>query len=229
MGSKNRISKYILPIILENRAVNQWCVEPFVGGANIIDKVDGNRIGSDSNEYLIELLNAAASGWMPDESYCEEQYNYIKDNKNQDKVTTGYAGFALSYGGKFFGGWCRDKDMKRDYPGESYRNAKKQFPRLKGVEFRCCSYADLKIPDSSIIYCDPPYKGCTGYSGVFNHDHFWDWCRGKSKDGHKVFVSEYTAPGDFDCVWQKEISSSLTKNTGSKHGVEKLFVHNTTC
>ena len=32
-------------------------VEPFVGGANVIDKIKCDvRIGSDINEYLIELL-----------------------------------------------------------------------------------------------------------------------------------------------------------------------------
>ena len=34
--------------------------------------------------------------------------------------------------------------------------------------------------------------------------------------GHKIFVSEYSMPDDFKCVWQKEIVSSLTKNNGSK-------------
>lgn len=47
MGSKNRIAKYILPIILKDRKECQWYVEPFVGGCNTIDKVVGNRIGSD--------------------------------------------------------------------------------------------------------------------------------------------------------------------------------------
>ena len=35
MGSKNRIAKYILPIILKDRKEGQWYVEPFVGGANM--------------------------------------------------------------------------------------------------------------------------------------------------------------------------------------------------
>ena len=55
MGSKNRIAKYLLPIILKDRKEGQWYVEPFVGGANMIDKVDGNRIGADNNEYLIAM------------------------------------------------------------------------------------------------------------------------------------------------------------------------------
>ncbi len=48
LGSKNRIAKYILPIMLNNRHCRTW-VEPFVGGANTIDKVDGKRIGNDKN------------------------------------------------------------------------------------------------------------------------------------------------------------------------------------
>jgi len=54
---------------------------------------------------------------------------------------------------------------------------------------------------------------------------FWEWCREKSLEGHTVFISEYNAPDDFEAVWEKEIPSSLTRNTGAKHGVEKLFVY----
>ena len=35
MGSKTRIAKEILPIMLKNRTENQFWVEPFVGGGNI--------------------------------------------------------------------------------------------------------------------------------------------------------------------------------------------------
>lgn len=52
MGSKSRIAKEILPIMLKERGERTW-VEPFVGGANMIDKVEGKRIGADLNYYLI--------------------------------------------------------------------------------------------------------------------------------------------------------------------------------
>ena len=39
MGSKQRIAKHILPIILASRETNQTYVEPFCGGCNSIDKV----------------------------------------------------------------------------------------------------------------------------------------------------------------------------------------------
>jgi DNA adenine methylase len=65
MGSKNRIAKHILPIMLAERKPDQWWVEPFVGGANMIDKVVGNRMGNDSHEFLIALLVALRDGYTP--------------------------------------------------------------------------------------------------------------------------------------------------------------------
>ena len=49
MGSKNRHAKDLLPIILKNRRDDQWYVEPFVGGFNMIDKVPGLRLANDTN------------------------------------------------------------------------------------------------------------------------------------------------------------------------------------
>ncbi len=224
MGSKARHAKELLPIILANRTEGQWYVEPFVGGANMIDKVDGNRIGADYNEYLAEMWKAVSCGWNPPEYFDESEYSVVRENKEQyDKALVGYVGFALSYSGKWFGGWCRDRAGKRNYVNESYKNACKQFPNLRGVDFRHSSYQDLAIPANSIIYCDPPYKDTTKYKDSFDHEPFYEWCRQKHKEGHQVFVSEYQMPEDFICVWSKEVNSSLTKETGSKKGVEKLF------
>lgn len=225
MGSKNRHAKEILPIILKNRG-NMPYVEPMVGGANMIDKVGGIRLGADINEYLIALWQAVSEGWMPPETFTEQEYKDIRLNKSQSPPhLVGYAGFALSYSGKWFGGWCRDGKGKRDYVKEAYNNAVKQFPLLLGVKFICKSYLELDLKQPCVIYCDPPYAGTTKYKDEFNHELFWQWCRDMVKQGHSVFVSEYNAPEDFVCVWSKQVNNSLTKDTGSKKGVEKLFVH----
>lgn len=224
MGSKARHAKEMLPIILANRTEGQWYVEPFVGGANMIDKVEGNRIGADINEYLISLWQSVSIGWNAPPTFQESEYKTVRENKESyDKALVGYVGFALSYSGKWFGGWCRDGAGKRDYVTESYKNACNQFPKLRGVQFENRGYSDLVIPDNSIIYCDPPYKDTTKYKDSFDHEPFYKWCRQKHKEGHQVFVSEYAMPDDFICVWSKEVNSSLTKETGSKKGVEKLF------
>ena len=43
MGSKNRIAKEILLIILKDRKEGQFYIEPFCGGLGTMDKVLGNR------------------------------------------------------------------------------------------------------------------------------------------------------------------------------------------
>ena len=227
MGSKNRIAKYILPIMLANRKHNQWWVEPFVGGANMIDKVDGNRIGADSNEWVIKSLISIRDcvNKLPKNNLEFTEKDYKELRKNDTYKFKGYVGFTASYSGKWLGGWCRDSAGKRDYIAESYRNAVLQSKNIQKVQFVNCVYQSLIIPENSIIYCDPPYEGTTKYKDGFNHAEFWQWCRDKTNEGHTVFVSEYTAPEDFTCVWKKEICSSLTKDTGSKKGTEKLFIY----
>jgi DNA adenine methylase len=45
-------------------------------------------------------------------------------------------------------------------------------------------------------------------------------------EGHIVYVSEYSAPDDFECIWSKEISASVNNSIKSGRGlkaVEKLF------
>ena len=78
----------------------------------------------------------------------------------------------------------------------------------------------------SIIYCDIPYKDTKQYatSKNFDHDKFWQWCRDMTKQGHKVFISEYQAPDDFICVWSKEVTNSMNTTLTYKP-VERLFVY----
>ena len=228
MGSKTRIAKHILPIILKDRKDGQAWVEPFVGGGNMIDKVDGIRYGFDLNKYaiagLVSIRDCLYDLPKNNSQFTEDMYKELRSN--DDYNHKGYASFALSYGGKFMGGWCRGNKPNgepRDYVREAYNNAVKQSPKLQGVTLYSCSYSDISIPDNSIIYCDPPYQNTTSYKDGFSHDGFWQWCRSMANKGHTVFISEYAAPSDFECVWEKEIASSLTANTGSKKGVERLF------
>lgn len=227
MGSKARHAKELLPIILKDRKPGQWYVEPFVGGANMIDKVDGNRIGADFNENVIVLFKDLQVGWTPPESITEEEYKEAR--KKELSAYKSFVGFCASYSGKWFGGYARGNDGKgnpRNYADEQRRHLLKQKAGIKGVKFIHSDYQSLDIPPNSIIYCDPPYEGTTKYTtGGFDHKVFWQWCRDKANEGHSVFVSEYNAPDDFECVWEKKVNNTLTKDTGSKQGVERLFVY----
>lgn len=231
MGSKARIAKHILPIILKDRISGQFYVEPFMGGCNSLCEVSGNRIGGDSNEYLVALFQAVTNGWIPPLTVSKQEYETVRANKqNYDKALVGYYGFCCSYCGIWFGSYAGSVKTKigtvRNYVDESYRNLLSQSLKLKDVNFYTCSYNELPIPSNSIVYCDPPYRGTSGYKDAFDHSQFWDWAVQMKAKGHTVFVSEYNAPSEFVCVWSQEVKSSLSangKSGGNKISMEKLF------
>jgi DNA adenine methylase len=231
VGSKNRHAKELLSIILKNRTKDQWYVEPFCGGFNLIDKVDGNRIANDKHFYLIELFKAIQKGWQPPDNISFEEYDDIRKNKeNYSSCLVGFVGFGCSFSGKFFGGYARGNQSNgnpRNYCLESKRNILKQHNGLQGINIFNLDYWSLEIPNNSIIYCDPPYQDTTKYTigKSFDYDDFWKWCEQKTREGHKVFVSEYNAPEGWKCIWKKEVHNSLDLDTGSKNGIEKLFVY----
>lgn len=243
-GGKHGISKHLLPIVLKDRKFGQWYWEPFVGGCGMMDKVSGNRIGSDVNECLIACLDALSGGWIPPESISREFYSEcrIKYNKKSYSIDEmkmiGYVGINGSYGGRYYdGGYAgittTNQGKIRNYPAEAFKNVMNQAPKIKGVDFISGNYLDMGHPDEPcIIYCDPPYANTKSYieasKSGFHSIVFWQWCRHMVSNGHQVFISEYEAPDDFVCVWQKEVKSSLSANGvagGSKKSVEKLFIH----
>lgn len=101
------------------------------------------------------------------------------------------------------------------------------FMRLN-IIFINTTYNKILLPNNCIIYCDPPYRNTTKYKykDKLDYEQFYNWCRDMKEAGHTVFVSEYNMPDDFTCVWSKEQVSSLTRDTGSKTALEKLFTLN---
>ena len=230
LGGKTRIAKEILRLILADRKEGQYFVEPFCGGCNVTANVPGNRIANDSNGYLIAMFIGLLSGENYPEQISPELYNDVKScfRVGSDKYDIGFmgwVGFMASYRGKFFGGYAgttMSKGKLYDYIAEAVRGVMRQIPNLQGVEFRSGDYKDLQIPEESIIYCDPPYMGTTGYSDGISHDEFWQWCRERVYDGHKVYISEYQAPDDFICIWEKPIQNCISLD---KKATEKLFIY----
>src|ERR1041384_7091307 len=201
MGSKNRHAKELLSIILKDRLPNQYFVDLFCGGCNIVDKVNGPRIANDINYYLIEMFKAVSTNqFIPPDYVTNEYYNEIRKNpKNYPPYLVGFVAFGCSYSGKEWGGYARGNDSKgnpRNYCLESKKNLLKQVSNLKGIQFYNKNYWEIEIPENAICYCDIPYKNSTKYKDNFDHDKFWDWARNQSKL-NKVYISEYSAPSDF--------------------------------
>lgn len=225
LGSKRRIAKEILSIMNPCRGKSQTWVEPFAGGCNLIDKVSNPRMANDINKYVMAYLKRISEGWLPAERISEDEYKFMRHNLDCfPPEIVGFSGVCLSFGGAWFVGYARN-DSKNDYFISGINNAKKQAQNLKGVEFNIGSYDDLRIPNNSFIYCDPPYRGVTGYKVKFDSDKFFDWACRKNDEGHTVFISEYSAPDYMVCVWEKSINMNINNKNGHKEGkrTEKLF------
>lgn len=236
MGSKNRISDEILPIILKNRKENQWYIEPFCGGLGTIDKVDGNCLASDKNKYLIAMWKGLQNNKERPYIIEKDLYSRARNEYNNginvefDDFMIGWIGWMASYNGRFFDGGYSGHSAgktKRDYISEQIRNTETQIDKIKDIIFVNNEYQNLIFPGNSIVYCDIPYQGTKQYSTSknFDYDEFWEWCRNKTKNGHQIFISEYNAPSDFECIWEKKITNSMN-TTKTYKPTEKLFVYN---
>ena len=226
MGSKNRIAKHILPIMLNEaneKRITTW-VEPFVGGANMIDKVPNSfkRIGIDYNEHAIQALIAIRDlvDELPNE-VSVEYYNSLKGTKPEP--ITSLIRFGASFGGKFENGYARRNG--KSMWSECVRNAQKQSKKLEGIELIYDSYKAFTDFENCLIYCDPPYEGTTSYkTSDFNSEEFWGYVRFMS-ERNLIFVSEYKAPDDFICVWNGEVKTNFAsqRDKATHKAVEKLF------
>ena len=230
MGSKARFAKEIIPILLKDRKENQWFVDLFCGGCNLLDKVSGKRIGNDKNKYLIALWQGLQTDKELILDISKELYSKARDQFNE-KVNNGFTdfeigwiGFMGGFNGRFYGGGYSGQHGGRDYVAEQIRNTLKQKDVLKDVKFFSKDYSEFDFKESCIIYCDIPYQGTKEYDvkDKFNHEEFWQWCREMSGKGHQVFVSEYNAPDDFECVWSKDVKVSI-RPTKTLLQTEKLF------
>lgn len=230
MGSKARTAKELLSIILASRNGRPYW-EPFAGGMNMICEVPANggeRIASDNSVELIAFWKAFVAGWRPP-VIDRGMYADLRAGAGTPELR-GWAGFNCSYSGKWFGGFAgvtKTRNGVRDYIKEALANCEAQAPKLQGVKFIHGSYDLIPIAADSVIYCDPPYANTTGYHTAFDTARFWEWVRIHSQK-HSIFVSEYTAPSDFACVWEKSVRSSLSANGACGRSIqsfERLFVY----
>lgn len=229
LGSKRRIAKHILPIILANRKPEQTYVEPFMGGCNTLEHVANPRIGADSNFYLVELFSAVCRGWVPPDAVSESDHRLAKyDASAFPPHVRAFIRFGCSFGGDWSAGYARNAydSPTRSTCLESKRSLLRQAQKLSGTEFRHAMYWELQIPPNSVVYCDPPYAETTTYKANtdrFDHAKFWRWCDQLVDSGHSVFVSEYKAPSHWHEVWSGNLLKTCTNPTKRVYAIEKLW------
>ena len=216
-GGKEQIAKHIAAVIGECDTY----VEPFCGGISVAARIKaGTMILADANEALITLYRQWQDGWRPNHKITHEEYKMLQGLKDPNDPYTAFAGFGLSFGGKWFGGFAKDR-VGQIYQDCAHRGLDKKLNTIKPV-FLCQMYQNLPIPDGATVYCDPPYAGTTGYSAVetFDSDAFWAWAEALSTRC-TVYVSEYQAPPGWVSVW----SRSKTVRMRSKGACSEAFEH----
>ena len=151
MGSKNKLAKELIPIIQSYiTSDTKGYLEPFVGGANVIDKIDCKlKVGCDIHKELIALLKYTKDNYneLPD-MITEEEYKNVKNNKsNYPDWYVGFVGFCSSFGAKYFNGYARNSknDNSCKWSKGAINNLKKQAPNLKDIKFLNKSFGTLFI------------------------------------------------------------------------------------
>lgn len=227
LGGKTRNAKAIAEVLQKYRKGRTY-LEPFCGGLSVTVRMDGDIILNDLHDGLINLYKAIQKDEFdyPIDLISQEEYKKLKKENDLSNPLTTFVGHGLSYAGKWWGGYDTYY-LKRGKPNAvqnmTINSLKKKFSlsHIKNALFTCESYDKLE-PDNMLIYCDPPYKGTTMdyISNQFDSDQFWDTMRKWSKN-NTVIISEFNAPSDFKCIWEKPYKVQMSKE--QKLVTEKLF------
>ena len=202
--------------------------EPFCGmlGVGIFAAQEGRHVvACDANEDLILMWQALQKGWMPRKNvFSKAEYERLKYSQEHSALR-GFVGICCAFGGIFFAGYRIQANQggTNNSVVQFKKSLEKSFlPYLSHVQFVDARSYDQLEPEGVTIYADPPYMNnkyeTTNQMFEFDHKHFWSVMRKWSKH-NLVFVSEYVAPADFVCVWQKDIFLKTKQKT------EKLFMH----
>lgn len=235
-GGKTLISKPVSEIIVAAvTAPNTPFVSLFCGALSVESRVAANKnIGAmyinDKHPYLTLMYHKVLGGYELPDTITQEEYQYIRENQENDIALAAFVGFACSFGGKWFGGYGRGKKANgepRNYCDEGKRGLLKKLEPFKGakVTWSAVDYRDVVIPDGAIVYADPPYHNTTGYAigEKFDSVAFWEYMRELS-NRNIVYISEQEAPDDFEAVWERKVTRTLNRDkSNQKKATEKVF------
>lgn len=229
MGGKSRIAKQVAATILASTNERSYYFEPFVGAGSVAAQMVPHfkrAYLSDASPDLIALWEALQRGWTPPENVTEDMYAFQRNAPVS--ALRGFVGYGCSFGGKWFGGYARHSGKCCPIPTSSAIHSSsslvRKAGRVSGANFFCLDYRDLLIPNGSVVYCDPPYAGTTGYghTGAFDSDEFWKWVTSMAHYA-TVFVSEYSAPDGWHSAWSAAARMNLRADDNVSKATEHLW------
>lgn len=227
-GGKAKLGKEIYQVIKDVETITGrggTYFEPFCGllGVQIHFAIEGRKsLACDSNKDIILMFQALQKGWIPPSECSKKKFDSLRLS-SEHTPERGYLGVACAYSGIFFSGY-RTSFGRRNYLQNFKNGIMKMVPYLDKIRFLSGRSYDRFRPKGMTIYCDPPYRG-NGFRSEhfqgFDHEKFWEVMREWSRD-NLVIISEYDAPRDFICIWEKK--TRATYHSASVHRVEKLFI-----
>lgn len=204
------------------------------------------------NDIKSKGVEGTLPPYVTKEDYDRAHKQYVNGNIFNGEFTMGQIGFiatACSYGAGWFKGYAHYNPKKNeDHIKEAYNGLKKQVDRFYNLEktyfwemdyrqiiIKLSQYNWFKGKDNQIdikklvVYCDPPYAETLKYPTDFDTVSFWNWVRAMAQQGLEIYVSEYNAPDDFKCIWQKDVPDGMgitIEGRKQNRKIEKLFVYN---
>jgi DNA adenine methylase len=241
-GGKQRIGKKLAKVIYdesmdiseeEGFQIKGYC-EPFSGMLGVFQhipelfkehKPELEYKAGDKNQSVIMMWKAVQQGWKPPSNVSGEEYDRLKNAP--DSAMKGYVGHQYSFGGQYFKGYAPKYGKTLDSSDASSRVVKIST-KLSDVLFSYGSYEQYSNLRNCVIYCDPPYDSTEQhYRKSFDSKKFHDWCK-RMSNNNIVFVSEYTAPREFEQIWSSTSKlTGVSKSQGkhkSKIRTEKLYL-----
>lgn len=218
LGGKFRQAPYIAPHLNKHLRGTDFYLEPFCGACSVAVRVQHPRmILGDAHPALIAMWRAVMMGWDPPAYISEDVYNEVRMNQDRDPAMTGFVGFGAAWGGKFFGGYARDRrHPERVFSEPARRRLLESRDKLAGrTTFVKKDYRKYE-PVGGLIYADPPYEGVTNHKGVppMNFEEFWATMDHWSET-NIVFVSAFEVRPGWDIIIEMN-SPTIMNRTAEK-------------
>jgi DNA adenine methylase len=222
-GGKQKIGKQIAKLIHDESidieeeydfVIKGYC-EPFCGMLGVYQHIPElfedhspklNYKAGDMNASVIQMWKLSQKGWKPPtEKYTKTEFMSMAGD-GKSSAEKGYVGHLYGYMGKYFKPFDnRTTVSRRNKTSSKVSNIGLELSKVNFINGSYDKFSHLK---NFIIYCDPPYEIQNYYydendtKRKFEHKKFWDWCRKMSTD-NIVYISEYSAPKDFEQIWSK--------------------------
>jgi DNA adenine methylase len=227
LGGKAGIGKRIAKFCELYRDPEALFVDMFCGSLNVTRHAKGPRLAVDACRPLVTMWEAALAGWVPPRIVTKEQYAAIAASPDPNDPMTAFVLFGCSFGGKWRGGYAKDRPQQR-YAECASNQIVAKVRDCQGLQIMCANYREFHAghwQPGTILYCDPPYGKTTGYTGAPPYDpaDFWSWAESHARTGVKVFVSEYEAPEPWTIVDEQTAVQGGRLTPGKTPRIDRLF------